>query len=426
MKNKLVAFAALPMLGLAVWVGLGYHTGVKVEEAVKSWSAPAAGVSVDSAWKVTDLKHSRGLFASSGEFHLVYTDAEDSYPFLVAYSVDHKALPTEAARFSWLLLPEGPLAVELKAVVGTDLKLTGEGTIDYTGGLMSDIRVPQVSIRKSGASLSLVPSTGAVLFDAKRVELQWKLDKLVMRGNGQAFEVQDTAVRVDVDNKTRSKAFARLTVAQINTSLGSLEGLDLTAESRRNGDRFDTSVSQSVAKIEGGGQEFSNLQIKWEVNGLHAESVEKLVQVAQESGEMKSLTSKDRKMAAEAIETLFSRGFSFGVPTMTGSAKSAGFEGAFTVSVAPAQGAENALADRVRSSGKAALKGSLLAPEQREAVASAGLAVVQGDTLTASYEYSKGLLKVNSRALDATFLDEALAKMDSELLAALSGLKKQP
>lgn len=426
MKSKLVAFVTVPLLGVAVWTGLGYRTGIKVEQAVNSWSTPAAGASAGSAWKVTDLKHARGLFASSGEFHLVYTDDQESYPFLVAYSVDHKALPADAARFSWLLLPEGPLAVELKSVVGTDLKLTGEGTIAYAGGLMSDVRVPQVSIRKSGASLSIAPSSGTVLFDSKRLELQWQLDKFVMRGHGQAFEVQGTAVRVDVDNQTRGKASARLAVAQINTSLGSLEGLDLTAESRRNGDRFDTSVSQSVAKIEGGGQEFSNLQIKWEVNGLHAESVEKLVLVAQESGEMKSLTRKERKMAAEAIETLFSKGFSFGVPTLTGSAKSAGFEGAFTVSVAPAQGAENALADRVRSSGKAALKGSLLSPEQREAVASAGLAVVQGNTLTASYEYSRGLLKVNSRALDATFLDEALAKMDSELLAALSGLKKQP
>lgn len=426
MKSKLVAFVTVPLLGVAVWTGLGYRTGIKVEQAVNSWSTPAAGASAGSAWKVTDLKHARGLFASSGEFHLVYTDDQESYPFLVAYSVDHKARAADAARFSWLLLPEGPLAVELKSVVGTDLKLTGEGTIAYAGGLMSDVRVPQVSIRKSGASLSIAPSSGTVLFDSKRLELQWQLDKFVMRGHGQAFEVQGTAVRVDVDNQTRGKASARLAVAQINTSLGSLEGLDLTAESRRNGDRFDTSVSQSVAKIEGGGQEFSNLQIKWEVNGLHAESVEKLVLVAQESGEMKSLTRKERKMAAEAIETLFSKGFSFGVPTLTGSAKSAGFEGAFTVSVAPAQGAENALADRVRSSGKAALKGSLLSPEQREAVASAGLAVVQGNTLTASYEYSRGLLKVNSRALDATFLDEALAKMDSELLAALSGLKKQP
>lgn len=425
MKNKLLAFGAVLLLGVAVWVGLGWRTGVKVEEAVKSWSTPAAGASARSAWKVMDLKHSRGLFASSGEFHLVYTDAQDSYPFLVAYSVDHKALPTGAARFSWLLLPEGPLAVELKSVLGADLKLTGEGSIAYGGGLVSDIRVPQVSIRKSGASWSIVASTGTVLFDTKRLELQWKLDKLVMRGHGQAFEVQGTAVSIDVDNETRGKAFARLAVAQIDTSLGTLEGLDLTAESRRNGDRFDTSVTQSVRKIEGGGQEFSNLQIKWELNGLHAESVEKLVLVAQESGEMKSLTSKERKMAAEAVETVLSKGFSFGIPTLTGSAKNAGVEGAFTVTVMPAQGAQTALVDRLRSTGKAAVRGALLSPEQREAAAGSGLAVVQGDTLTTSFEYAKGVLKVNSRVLDATFVDEALAKVDSEMQAALNALKQK-
>ena len=426
MKTKLAASAAVLLLGVAAWAGFGYRTGVRVEEAVQSLASKAPGVAAGSAWKVTDLKHSRGVFASTGEFHLVYTDDEDSYPFLVAYSVDHKALPSEAARFSWLLLPEGPLAVELKTVVGADLKLTGEGTVAYTGGLRSDFKIPQVSIRKAGANVSIAPSSGAVAYDAQRVELQWKLDKLVMRGHGQAFEVQGVAVDVDVDHERRSRASARLALAQINTSLGSLDGLDLSAESRRNGDRFDTSVSQSVRKIEGGGQELTDLRLKWEFNGLHAESLEKLVLVAQESGEMKSLTSKERKLAAEALETLLGKGFSFGIPTLTGSAKSGSVEGAFTVSIAPAQGAETALADRVKSSGRASVKGALLSPEQREAAASSGLAAVQGDTLTASFEYAKGLLKVNSRVLDATFVDEALAKVDGELRAALRGWKAQP
>jgi hypothetical protein len=153
--------------------------------------------------------------------------------------------------------------------------------------------------------------------------------------------------------------------------------------------------------------------------------VEKLVLVAQESGEMKSLTSKERKMAAEAVETVLSKGFSFGIPTLTGSAKNAGVEGAFTVTVMPAQGAQTALVDRLRSTGKAAVRGALLSPEQREAAAGSGLAVVQGDTLTTSFEYAKGVLKVNSRVLDATFVDEALAKVDSEMQAALNALKQK-
>jgi uncharacterized protein YdgA (DUF945 family) len=425
-KKVLIASAAVVVLGVVAWVGLGYRTGSKVEAAIRSLVAPPAAGAAASAWKVADLKHERGLLASSGQFYLVYADGKDSYPFLVAYSVDHKALPAGAGRFSWLLRPEGPLAQEMKNVIGTDLQITGEGTIAYGGGVGSDIKVPSVSTRSAGRNLSIAPSSGTVRYDAKRLEVQWKLDKLAMRGNGQAFEVQGTAVNFDVEHATGSQAVAKVAIAQIDTSVGALEGLDLTAESRRNADRIDTSVSQSVRRIEAAGQTLTDLRMKWELNGLHAESLEKLVRLAQQSGEAMSLTSKERQTAVEAIETLLGKGLSFGMPTLTGSGKSGAVEGSFMVSIAAAQGAETGLADRVKSSGKASIKTALLSPEQVEMATGSGFAAAQGDALTTSYEYAKGLLKVNNRALDADFIDEGLAKADAELKALLTSLKSMP
>ena len=426
MKKKLIAAAAVIALGATAWSGLGYGTGGQVDGALRSLAAPGAEGAAASAWRVADLKHERGVLASSGQFHLVYEDGEDRLPLLIAYSVDHKALPSSAARFSWKLQPEGPLAADLKGAAGTDLQVTGAGTIAYDGSVSSDFQVPSVSSRREGRSLSIAASTGTVQYDDKRLEAQWTLDQLTMRGKGEALEVRGTNVSFDVDHATGTQALARLAIERIDTAVGSFEGLDLTAESRRNADRMDTTVSQSLRRIEAMGQAYSDLQLKWEINGLHADSLEKLVLLAQHSGDSVSLTLKERLAAAEAIETLLQKGFSFGMPTLTGKGRDGAVEASFQITLAAAQGAQTALSERVQSSGKASVKGGLLSPEQMEMATGSGFAVAQGDTLTTGYQYEKGLLKVNDQTLDATFIDASLSRADEQVQALLASMKSRP
>jgi len=427
MNKKLIATTTTTLiaLGIAAWAGLAYSTGGKVEEALRSMAAPAPDAAAASAWRVADLEHARGVLASSGQFRVIYEDGEDRLPFLVTYSVDHKALPASAASFSWKLQPEGPLAADLKSTAGTDVQVTGTGTIAYSGSVSSDFQLPAVSTRSEGRSLSITASTGTARYDDTRLEAQWTLDQLTMRGKGEALEVRGTKVSFDVDHATGSQALARLSVDRIDTAVGSFEGLDLTAESRRNADRMDTTVSQSLRRIEAMGQAFSDLQLKWEVNGLHAESLEKLVLLAQHSGDSMSLTLKERLAAAEAIETLLNKGFSFGMPTLTGKGRDGGVEASFKITLAAAQGEQTALADRVQSSGTASVKGALLSPEQVEMATNSGFAVTQGDTLTTGYQYARGLLKVNDRELDASFIDAALFRADEQLQVLLSSMKTQ-
>lgn len=426
MKNKAIATFAIIALGAATWFGLGYATGHKIESALRSLATPAAAGEPASAWTVAQLQHDRGILASSGEFQLVYADGEERLPLRITYSVDHKALPAAAARLSWKLQPEGRLATDLKSVTGTDMQVTGAGTIAYDGAIRSDFQVPSVSARSAGRSLNIAASTGSVQYDAKRLEALWKLDQLTMRGNGEALEVRGTNVSFDVDHATGSQALARLAVEGIDTAIGSLEGLELTAESRRNTDRMDTTVSQSLRRVEAMGQAFSDLQLKWEVNGLHAESLEKLVLLAQHSGESMSLTLKERLAATEAIETLLQKGFAFGMPTLTGKGRDGGIEASFQITLAAAQGGQTALGDRVQSSGRASIKGGLLSPEQMEMATSSGYAVVQGDSLTTGYQYAKGMLKVNDQSVDASFIDAALSRADEQVQALLGAMKSRP
>ena len=71
------------------------------------------------------------------------------------------------------------------------------------------------------------------------------------------------------------------------------------------------------------------------------------------------------------------------------------------------------------------VKGALLSPEQVGMATNSGVAVVQGDTLTTGYQYAKGLLKVNDRELDASFIDAALSRADEQLQDLLSSMKTQ-
>jgi uncharacterized protein YdgA (DUF945 family) len=426
MKNKAIATFAIIALGAATWLGLGYASGYKIESALRSLATPAAAGAPASAWTVAELQHERGVLASSGEFQLVYADGEERLPLRITYSVDHKALPAAAARLSWKLQPEGRLATDLKSATGMDMQVTGAGTVGYDGAIRSDFQVPSVSARSAGRNLNIAASSGSARFDATRLEALWKLDQLTMRGRGEALEVRGTNLSFDVDHATGSQAQARLAIERIDTAVGSFEGLDLTAESRRNADRMDTTVSQSLRRVEAMGQAFSDLQLKWEVNGLHAESLEKLVLLAQHSGDSMSLTLKERLAAAEAIETLLQKGLSFGMPTLTGKGRDGGIEASFQITLAAAQGTQTALGERVQSSGRASVKGTLLSPEQMEMATNSGYAVAQGDTLTTGYQYEKGVLKVNDQTLDASFIDAALSRADEQVQALLESMKSRP
>jgi hypothetical protein len=74
----------------------------------------------------------------------------------------------------------------------------------------------------------------------------------------------------------------------------------------------------------------------------------------------------------------------------------------------------------LRSSGKIEIKGAVITPQQREIAVGTGFAVAQGDSLSADYEYAKGVLKVNNRAIDASFVAGVVTRLDEDLRNALA------
>lgn len=424
--KKIVALVSALALVVAAWAGVSYRSGVAVERALKSWVASSSGAPSGAASRLTDLMHTRGLFASSGQFHVVLSNGHHSAPFLVAYSVDHRVLPAHAGRFSWLLQPAVPLAVDLTGLIGADLKVTGEGTISHAGGVRSDIRIPSFGLRRPGGNMTISESSGMLSLDRGHLSAQLKVDKIAMRGRGGVLEVQVSAAGFEFDFQARSGAQARIAVDRIDLGSGAVEGLELTARSARNADRFDTSITQSARKVEVAGQSFTDLRTRWELNGLHADSVETLVRMAQDSGKSGSLKGMDSRAVAEAAVRILGKGFAIEVPVVSASSGRGILQGAFAVTLVPAEGSDGSLIGRVRFAARASVQGALLSPSQLEAATGSGFAEVRADMLTTSAEYAGGVLKVNGHLLDAALVEGALTRMDAEVQAALGRLGNLP
>jgi Tfp pilus assembly protein PilF len=245
----------------------------------------------------------------------------------------------------------------------------------------------------------------------------------VARRDGQAFDMQGLSIELDIDNRSKGTGSGSIKVASASASMGSLEGLELVMEAREKGDRMNSRFTNSVRKMEGAGQTLSDLRMEWALDGLHTASVETLIKLFQDSCGMDALTAKENQVAADALETLLAKGFSFGMPTLSGKAADGSIQGSFVVELTAA--AAPALAEQLRSSGKLEIKGSAIPPEQRDMAVATGFAVMEGDTLSASYDYAKGLLKVNNRTMDAGAFEGMLSKADEEVRTALDELRNK-
>jgi uncharacterized protein YdgA (DUF945 family) len=380
---------------------------------------------------VSQVTQERGLFQSKGQLALVLSpdcqaQDEEDLTFQVTYTLDHLPLPSGLARFSWQLAPEGEDAQVFKSLFGSASALKGQGVVGLGGAVRSSLNLPAVAMRRSGEVLEISPTTGQFAIDGQKLALETKIDRLVVRGKGEALSIQGLAMDFEVDDLRIGTGSGSFKVAQASTTLGSLEGLELRMEAKEKGDRMDMSVTPSVRKLEAAGQTLTDLRMQWAWNGLHTESVESLIKLFDSSCGVQALTAQENKVAAQALRTLLVKGFSVGMPTLTGKTDTGRLEGSLWVELQAAKGSEPSLVEQLKSNGKLEVEGSFITPDQREMAVATGFAVKQGNALSATYDYAQGLLKVNNRSMDARIFEEMLQQTDQQLRLALDSMQKRP
>ncbi|MEY3923872.1 MAG: hypothetical protein RI915_1519, partial [Pseudomonadota bacterium] len=428
MKKTWVAVgASLAVLG-AGWVGASVLVGMKTQEALKGLMVQDSSLKA-SPWRVSQVTQERGLFQSKGQLALVLSpdcqaQDEEDLTFQVTYTLDHLPLPSGLARFSWQLAPEGEDAQVFKSLFGSASALKGQGVVGLGGAVRSSLNLPAVAMRRSGEVLEISPTTGQFAIDGQKLALETKIDRLVVRGKGEALSIQGLAMDFEVDDLRIGTGSGSFKVAQASTTLGSLEGLELRMEAKEKGDRMDMSVTPSVRKLEAAGQTLTDLRMQWAWNGLHTESVESLIKLFDSSCGVQALTAQENKVAAQALRTLLVKGFSVGMPTLTGKTDTGRLEGSLWVELQAAKGNEPSLVEQLKSQGKLEVEGSFITPDQREMAVATGFAVKQGNALSATYDYAQGLLKVNNRSMDARIFEEMLQQTDQQLRLALDSMQK--
>lgn len=425
MKKPVVIIAvSLALAGLA-WAGSGFYLGLKAQQALLDLSVKdKAG----SPWSLREVQHERGFFSSSGQVTAVYAPAcsgqtEQPLELGLSYTIEHLPSPQAPARFSWRLTPQGEAAHAFKTLFGSASALQGQGTLSYAGALRSHLELPAVAVRRNGQTLEMTPTTGQLEVKDQTLRLETSVERMAVRGRGQAMVIEGLALGLDVDELRKGTGSAHFKMGQASTSAGSLEGLELKVQAREQGDRMNMDWTASLRKIEAVGQVLTDLRMQWALHGLHTASVQSMIELVQDSCGLQALTEAESQKAAEALHTLWVKGLSFGMPVLTGKAADGRLEGAFKVELQAAQ--TPSLARQLRSSGQLEIEGRVISPEQQEMAVMAGFAVRQGSKLSASYEYASGLLKVNHRSLDASAFAAMLEDIDEKWLGALSVMRKR-
>jgi uncharacterized protein YdgA (DUF945 family) len=428
MKKVWVAVgASLAVLG-ASWAGSAVWVGMKAQDALKALTVQDVSKGA-SPWRVNAVSQERGLFQSKGQLELVLSphcqaSDDEGASFVVQYTLDHVPLPSGWARFQWQLAPQGEDAQVFKALFGSASALTGQGQVALGGAVHSSLSLPAVALRRSGEVLEMSPTTGRVMLDGQKLALETQIERLVVRGKGDALNIQGLAMDLAIDDWRKGTGSGSFKVKQASNPLGSLEGMELTVEAREKGDRLDMSLTPSVRKLEASGQSLTDLRMQWAFNGLHTESVESLIQLFDSSCGVQALTAQENKVVGKALQTLMLKGFSVGMPTLTGQTAGGRLEGAFLVELQAATGTSPSLVEQLRSHGKLAIDSALVTPEQREMAIATGFAVSQGKSLSAQFEYARGLFKVNNRSMDASAFESMLQQADTLIRQSLEAMQE--
>lgn len=423
-KKNLVIVAGVGALAAAGWVGSGVYAGLQAERSLQALAQSRP----TGAFRLSNLAHERGLLRSRGSATVSLQPgcgapegADEALQMRVEYELSHLPLPQAAVRAAWKAAPAGPGAPELQGLLGAGNGLSGDGAVGLDGAWRTTMQLPAISTQQAGQSLQIDPSSGSLSLNGQALQFRWNLARAVVRGGGEAVDLKDLAVDLDLKNRHLGTGTIALRVGTVGAGFGTLEGLELRADAAEHADRLDLSLTPSVRQISAMGRTARDVALELSVKGVDTRSVETLSRTFEDSCGFENLTAQEAMAVREAALTLLARGLSVGIPRLAAKADGGSLEGQFMVELsASPQGRDLALARQLKSSGKLSLTGALVTPEQRQMAVGMGFAVAEGEALKASFDYADGLLKVNGRTLDASAFQHALAQADGQVKTALA------
>lgn len=418
-----VAAGAIVLVG-AVWAGASVYAGKRVQAELQQLVAESAK---SKSYRLSNLNHNGGLFGGEGSVDLSLIDQCDNPngpPYFTArvdYKVSNLVTPLSVARIEWSVAPTGEAKAAFEQIFSGQPKLEGKGKVGLTGNLSSDMNLPEMKWAGDGATVVVSPSSGTIGTGKDSLEIDWKTPKITARGNGKAIEAEGLGMQANYTSLKRGLGTMDLTLDKVGTEVGSAEGIRFATEVSEKNERLNLLVSPSVKSIKGGGKEFKDLVIEFAVTGLHAKSMEHLIELSQSSCNFRDLTPKDENELRASVRTVLFEGFSAGIRKIGGSVDGATLDGKVMVELAKTAGGEFKLESVLKSNGLITLNGKTLKPDDKKTLLMFGIATETPEGLKSEYDFGAGVLKVHGKATDASLLIAAMESVNQGVNAFLSG-----
>jgi len=400
----LVAAGALGFAGLAE-IGFAYYSSNTLKSELETLSKPAADAVSD--YQLRNLKHDAGIFASSGAVDLELRshcddgDAPAPVGLRVEYSVSHLPGLKSLNQFTWTLTPLDASKTHWKQLFGSVAALQANGMLTYGGLIRSDMQLPAIAVKASGYSLQVPASNGTLAMGKLALAFKWNFERMVLRGHGEAVELKQLALEMDLQNRKRGLGTLGFSMGSLGTSTLSMEGLKIASTTTEANDRLNSKIRQSVSKLQVAGQELNDLSLELAVNGVEAQSAESLGTLFSATCGFRNMTVDEGKRMRVALKNVLAAGFSVGVTQLTASSGKGSIDGRIMVELLPSKGAELSLADQLKSSASLVVKGNFVPDGLRDMALATGYVSTTADGLKTGYEFADGLVTVNGKTFDA-------------------------
>ena len=424
MKKLATITIGLLLAAVCAWLGASIYLGRTATAAFKKVLAETPR---QNALRFVNLQHQQGLLSSTGQVEIRFNDLGASPATgtqLVALQLEYRMmnllLPTSTMRFEWRLRPAGDAGVELNRLFGSELQLSGAGSVHYGGLARSSIAMPELVLREGKDKLQVSPSSGSIAWDQSSLAFAWNTARISIRGEGNALDVQDLSFDAQLTNLRRGTGTMRLGIDKYSTTYGVAQGLNIQASVTEEGDRAAILMVPKLASLEVAGQKLRNIGLELAVRGLDQASIDTLSAVAQDSGDFQNVTADERSRAAVAARKLLDRGFTVTISKLAAEIGEGSLAGDMQIEVkkSDAQTPEPfSIAKRVAANGKLTSTGKVIDGLQRRLLVMLGLATESPEGLRAEVQFDAGKLKANGRDYDLT---AELGLLDDQINARLT------
>lgn len=423
-RRIVIAAVGITLL-LASWAAASFYSVKRTESALQQLVQHPVE---NSTYQLKNLEHKTSLFSASGQFDLSLVDSCDAsgqMPELLAvrvsYQTSHLILPGSVLRMQWTMEPLGQTRADFERLFNGQAKLSGSGKVDFFDALHSDMNLPELKVAKQDTIVTISPSTGTLAIGRDTLAFNWQTGKIIQRGAGNAVELDNLGMQIDMANRHRGIGSAALTIGKFSTSLGTADEFKLVSEVSQQGDRIDMAVTPSLKSANFGGKLVTDLMLQLAFKGMHAASMETLIDLSGKSCGFRNLTQEENQLMRNATRNLLTSGFSAGITKLTGNVDGGSITGNLMVELMKSAGPEVKLASALKSSGELVVTGKAITADEKKTLVTFGLAAETPLGVKASFDFANGLLKVNGRAFDATLAEKSLSEIDKNLNDFLSG-----